>query len=59
MTQPVVRDPIYRCRRYPSDVIETCVRWYISYRRLGGPNGRAGHQGVAHDNDEVGPSIRP
>jgi len=26
------RDPIYRQRRFPTEVIETCVRWYISYR---------------------------
>ena len=32
MTRPVRRDPIYRHRRFPSEVIETCVRWYITYR---------------------------
>ncbi|MBK9252769.1 MAG: IS6 family transposase [Proteobacteria bacterium] len=26
------RDPIYRQRRFPAEVIETCVRWYITYR---------------------------
>jgi len=26
------RDPIYRHRRFPAEVIETCVRWYITYR---------------------------
>lgn len=32
MTRAVDRDPIYRRRQYPSEVIETCVRWYITYR---------------------------
>ena len=32
MTRAVRRDPIYRHRRFPSEVIETCVRWYITYR---------------------------
>jgi transposase-like protein len=26
------RDPIYRQRRFPAEVIQTCVRWYITYR---------------------------
>jgi len=26
------RDPIYRQRRFPAEVIETCVRWYLTYR---------------------------
>lgn len=26
------RDPIYRQRRFPAEGIETCVRWYITYR---------------------------
>jgi transposase-like protein len=26
------RDPIYRGRRFSVDVIELCVRWYITYR---------------------------
>lgn len=26
------RDPIYRGRRFPVDLIELCVRWYITYR---------------------------
>lgn len=26
------RDPIYRQRRFSVEAIETCVRWYISYR---------------------------
>lgn len=32
MTRAVDRDPIYRHRQFPSEVIETCVRWYITYR---------------------------
>jgi hypothetical protein len=32
MTKPITRDPIYRRRRHPSDIIELCVRWYITYR---------------------------
>jgi transposase-like protein len=32
MTRAVRRDPIYRHRRFSSEVIETCVRWYITYR---------------------------
>jgi hypothetical protein len=32
MTEPVDRDAIRRRRRFPRDVIETCVRWYLTYR---------------------------
>lgn len=32
MTEAISRDPIYRRRRYPPEVIELCVRWYITYR---------------------------
>ena len=32
MTQPNDRDAIYWRRRFPRDVIETCVRWYLTYR---------------------------
>jgi len=32
MTRAVRRDPIYRHRRFPPEIIETCVRWYITYR---------------------------
>ncbi len=32
MTRATPRDPIYRGRRFPVDVIELCVRWYITYR---------------------------
>src|SRR5437016_4766671 len=30
--QPIERDAIYRRRRFPREVIETCVRWYLTYR---------------------------
>ena len=32
MTQPIERDPIYRGRRFQTETIELCVRWYITYR---------------------------
>jgi transposase-like protein len=32
VTQPIERDAIYRRRRSSRDVIETCVRWYLTYR---------------------------
>jgi transposase-like protein len=32
MTAAIVRDPIYRRRRFPAETIELCVRWYITYR---------------------------
>ena len=33
MTQPIPRDLIYRRRVFDAEVIELCVRWYITYRR--------------------------
>ena len=32
MTKAIARDPIYRRRRFQSETIELCVRWYITYR---------------------------
>lgn len=32
MTQPIDRDLIYRRRRFSREVIENCVRWYLTYR---------------------------
>jgi transposase-like protein len=32
MTIPIERDPIYRGRKFPSETIELCVRWYLTYR---------------------------
>jgi transposase-like protein len=37
MTKPIARDPMYRGRSFDADIIEVCVRWYItplSYRDL-------------------------
>src|SRR5664280_73617 len=34
MTKPIARDPIYRKRAFDADIIELCVRWYITYRLL-------------------------
>jgi transposase-like protein len=32
MTRPIVRNLIYRRRRFEAAIIELCVRWYITYR---------------------------
>ena len=32
MPRATSRDPIYRRRRYSPEVIEQCVRWYLTYR---------------------------
>ena len=32
MTKPIARDPIYRRRVFDVEIIELCVRWYITYR---------------------------
>jgi transposase-like protein len=32
MTQAIDRDPIYRRRRFQTETIELCVRWYITCR---------------------------
>jgi len=32
MRKPIPRDPIYRKRAFDADIIELCVRWYITYR---------------------------
>jgi hypothetical protein len=32
MTQAIERDAIYRGRRFQTETIELCVRWYITYR---------------------------
>ena len=32
MARRIARDPIYSGRRFSADTIETCVRWYITYR---------------------------
>jgi transposase-like protein len=32
MTKAIARDPICRRRRFQSELIELCVRWYLTYR---------------------------
>ena len=32
MPEAASRDCIYRRRRYSSELIEQCVRWYLTYR---------------------------
>lgn len=32
MGKPAPRDPIYRGRRFSPEVIQQCVRWYVTYR---------------------------
>jgi hypothetical protein len=32
MAKAIARDPIYRHRRFQSETIELCVRWYLTYR---------------------------
>ena len=61
MTRPIVRDPIYRRRRFDAEIIELCVRWYITYRLelsgSGGDDGRARHCRIAHDDSSLGDSL--
>ena len=32
MTKPIARDLMYRKRAFDAEIIELCVRWYITYR---------------------------
>jgi hypothetical protein len=32
MTKAIARDPIYLHRRFQPEIIEQCVRWYLTYR---------------------------
>ena len=32
MSKAIARDPIYRGRRFQPEIIELCVRWYLTYR---------------------------
>jgi hypothetical protein len=32
MSKAIARDPNYRCRRFQPEIIELCVRWYLTYR---------------------------
>jgi len=58
MTLPMARDPIYRRRRFASDTIELCVRWYItyrlSYRDLVAMMAERGNPCVPHDHPVLG-----
>jgi hypothetical protein len=62
MTKPIARDPIYRRRRFEAEIIELCVRWYITYR-LGyrAPrrhDGRARIDRVSHHDPAVSDPVR-
>lgn len=52
-TKPIARNPIYRRRMFDAEIIELCVRWYItyrlSYRDLVGMMAERGHGGPQHD----------
>jgi hypothetical protein len=60
MTKPIARDPIYRRRRFEGEVIELCVRWYISYRLSYRDLAAmmAGAHRVPHDNSALGDPLR-
>jgi transposase-like protein len=32
MTQAIARDAIYRRRRFQAEIMELCIRWYLTYR---------------------------
>jgi transposase-like protein len=32
MTKRIARDAMYRRRSFDADIIEHCIRWYITYR---------------------------
>ena len=32
MTKPIDRDAVYRKRAFDTEIIELCLRWYITYR---------------------------
>jgi transposase-like protein len=32
MIKPIARDLIYRRRRFDAEIVELCVRWYVTYR---------------------------
>ena len=62
MTRALRRDPIYRHRRFSSEIIETCVRWYItyrlSYRDLVAMMAERGVDRVPHDDHALGFALR-
>jgi transposase-like protein len=49
MTKPIARDPMYRGRSFDADIIEVCVRWYITYR--------LSYRDLAHDDSAMGGSV--
>jgi hypothetical protein len=55
VTEPIERDAIHRRRRFPRDVIETRVRWYLTYRlSISGPcRVKAQHRGELKTSREV------
>jgi hypothetical protein len=59
MTKPIARDPMYRRRSFDADIIELCVRWYITYRlsRSRGDDGGAWARGLTHDDLTMGRSV--
>ena len=63
MTQAKSRDPIYRRRRFEAEIIELCVRWYItyrlSYRDLVAMMTERGIKLSPQDHPALGDSLRP
>ena len=62
MTKAIARDPIYRRRRFQAEIIELCVRWYItyrlSYRDLVAMMAERGVPGGAYDDPALGTALR-
>jgi transposase-like protein len=62
MTKPIVPDAIYRKRAFNADIIELCVRWYIthrlSYRDLVEMMAER-HRGRALNDPSMGHAVRP
>ena len=62
MTVAIERDPIYRGRRFQSEIIELCVRWYLtyrlSYRDLVEMLAEARRCRLSHDDLPLGSAIR-
>jgi hypothetical protein len=62
MTKPIARDSIYRRRRFDAEIIELCVRWYItyrlSYRDLAAMMAERGIIVLAHHDSSLGASLR-
>jgi transposase-like protein len=62
MTKPIARDSIYRGRVFNAEIIELCVRWYItyrlSYRDLVGMMAERGVVGGSQHNPATGNPVR-